>query len=331
MASKLYDYTPDQLQKLLDESNSYADLLRKVNMCEHGANRRTLNKIINEFNLDLTQIRQNRKEENLKQLGKIQNKKIPMDEILKKNSIYKSSALQKRLVNEGYKMYKCECCGISEWRGKRIVLQLHHKDGDRHNNELDNLQILCPNCHSQTDNFCGKNKPKKIISSLGTKRREVKKGISENGERLYDGYGNYKVLCPFCKKNFMNKEAKKCKACFSKERKMPKVSKEELFSIMETNTYTSAAKLLGVDRKTVSRWHKYYSNQEREKGNMVIGSDKAPPRDVLKMKIRSTPFIQIGKEYGVSDNSVRKWCDAYGLPRKVSVIKSITDKEWIKI
>lgn len=53
--------------------------------------------------------------------------------------------------------YKCEICGIKEWNGKPIRLEIHHIDGDRTNNNMDNLQILCPNCHSQTENFRGKN------------------------------------------------------------------------------------------------------------------------------------------------------------------------------
>ena len=54
--------------------------------------------------------------------------------------------------------YKCERCGLSDWKNKPITLQLHHIDGDRKNNDLNNLEILCPNCHSQTDNFGNKNR-----------------------------------------------------------------------------------------------------------------------------------------------------------------------------
>ena len=52
---------------------------------------------------------------------------------------------------------KCEICNNSEWLGKVIPLELHHIDGDRFNNQLDNLQIICPNCHAQTDNYRAKN------------------------------------------------------------------------------------------------------------------------------------------------------------------------------
>ena len=51
-------------------------------------------------------------------------------------------------------------------------------------------------------------------------------------------------------------------------------------------------------------------------------------REELKKLIRTTPFTTIGKQYGVTDNAVRKWCDKYNLPRKVKEIKSYSDEEW---
>ena len=59
---------------------------------------------------------------------------------------------------------KCECCGLSQWRGQDIPLQVHHIDGNHYNNELNNLQILCPNCHAQTDTYAGRNKNRVSIS-----------------------------------------------------------------------------------------------------------------------------------------------------------------------
>ncbi len=52
----------------------------------------------------------------------------------------------------------CACCGISEWMGKSLSLEVDHINGDPSNNMPDNLRLLCPNCHSQTEFFCGKNK-----------------------------------------------------------------------------------------------------------------------------------------------------------------------------
>ena len=53
--------------------------------------------------------------------------------------------------------YKCECCKNTEWLGQPIKLELHHIDGNPSNNTKENIQLLCPNCHAYTDNYCGKN------------------------------------------------------------------------------------------------------------------------------------------------------------------------------
>lgn len=54
--------------------------------------------------------------------------------------------------------YKCECCGVSDWNDKPITLIVDHRDGDAGNNKPANLQLLCPNCNSQTDTFGARNK-----------------------------------------------------------------------------------------------------------------------------------------------------------------------------
>ena len=75
-----------------------------------------------------------------------------------KNEFISTPRLRKKLIQDGMKNHKCEMCGIENWLGKDITLELHHIDGNRFNNDLSNLQILCPNCHSLTPNH-GKKKP----------------------------------------------------------------------------------------------------------------------------------------------------------------------------
>ena len=67
-------------------------------------------------------------------------------------------SLKKLLLREYFMEDKCLECGNNEWRGKKLNLELDHIDGDNFNNSLENLRLLCPNCHSTTDSYCGKNK-----------------------------------------------------------------------------------------------------------------------------------------------------------------------------
>tara|TARA_B110000967_G_C18436654_1_gene341181 strand:- start:49 stop:483 length:435 start_codon:yes stop_codon:yes gene_type:complete len=78
-----------------------------------------------------------------------------------KHPQYPTNHLKNRLYVAGIKERKCEECGIEEWNGKKIIHQLDHVNGISTDNRLENLKVLCPNCHSQTDTFCGKNKSRK--------------------------------------------------------------------------------------------------------------------------------------------------------------------------
>lgn len=82
---------------------------------------------------------------------------------------YQTNKLKIRLIEEGYKENRCEECNITKWNEKYLEMQLHHIDGNNKNHKLENLRILCPNCHSQTDNFCGKNKNNIAPSYKGAK------------------------------------------------------------------------------------------------------------------------------------------------------------------
>lgn len=89
-------------------------------------------------------------------------KQRPFEEILVKNSPYLggSNYLKKRLVKAGLLEYKCKICDIKSWNDKPISLHLDHINGDSSDNRLENLRILCPNCHSQTETYCGSKKKK---------------------------------------------------------------------------------------------------------------------------------------------------------------------------
>jgi 5-methylcytosine-specific restriction endonuclease McrA len=81
----------------------------------------------------------------------------PLEEIFAVNTRRGRGHLKNRLLQAGIKDGSCERCGISTWRGTPLTTALHHINGDRYDNRVENLELLCPNCHSQTDTFSGRN------------------------------------------------------------------------------------------------------------------------------------------------------------------------------
>lgn len=89
---------------------------------------------------------------------------IALEDILAgKHPQYQTNHLRKRLVESGIKLEKCEVCGILEWNGACLSFELDHIDGNRTNHRLENLRIICPNCHSQTHTYRGRNKNGRML------------------------------------------------------------------------------------------------------------------------------------------------------------------------
>ena len=134
---KYKEYSNEDIINYAKEVNSIASLLKKLNLKPAGGNYTNIKRIIQELNIDTTHW-----------TGQGWNK----NQRLKNWSDYtKAVNLKKHLIKE--KGHKCESCGNEEWMGFPITLEIHHIDGDKSNNSLENLQLLCPNCHSVTDNW----------------------------------------------------------------------------------------------------------------------------------------------------------------------------------
>lgn len=146
-----YNYTIEDIKVAVSASLSLADVLRKLGLVPLGGNYKTIKTKIIQYNIDTSHFTGqgwNRYGHN-----SFGNSGKPLSTVLNVDSSLNSSKVKKRLFNNKLKENRCEICGISEWMGKPINCELHHINGDSTDNRIENLQILCPNCHSQTDNF----------------------------------------------------------------------------------------------------------------------------------------------------------------------------------
>lgn len=153
---KLRKYTLEQLVEAIDTSVSIREVLLKLNVAPCGGNYVTFKKAVDFYELDISHF-----------LGKAANrgnnhvggqKSRPLTDYLENKYPISSYKLKNKLLKENLLEYKCNLCGIDNWLNKPLTLELDHIDGDNQNNNLVNLRLLCPNCHSQTDTFRGKNK-----------------------------------------------------------------------------------------------------------------------------------------------------------------------------
>lgn len=83
---------------------------------------------------------------------------IPVEKAFVVGGSLSSYKLHQKIKKYNLKEYKCSICGIADWLGQTLSLHLDHINGINDDNRLENLRFLCPNCHSQTDTYCGKNK-----------------------------------------------------------------------------------------------------------------------------------------------------------------------------
>ncbi|HEY4484200.1 MAG TPA: HNH endonuclease signature motif containing protein [Candidatus Paceibacterota bacterium] len=151
-------WTTEQLREAVKKSPSYRQVLAKLKLREAGGNYEQLKKYIEENNFSTKHFKGKAWNKGLRGLGK---PLIPLEKILIRNSTYQSFKLKKRLFQVNLKSMSCEECGWSKKSvDNRIPLELDHINGDRHDNRLENLRILCPNCHSLQLTHRGKNRDK---------------------------------------------------------------------------------------------------------------------------------------------------------------------------
>lgn len=234
-------YSKENFIEAVASSTSIRQVLSRLNVRPHGGNYRTAYKYIEKFKLDTSHF-----------TGQGWNKgskpgpRRPIEDYLSNKQSIKSYNLKSRLILEGYKKHECEICGLSKWQNKDIPTELHHVDGNHYNNNLNNLQILCPNCHHQTDNF------------RNTKSKRKQSASQLNGYRKRDDR-----TCNDCGSN-RSKDAKRCRSCAAKisnSKNLKRPSKEVLskdYEVFDGNK-SKIAKKHCVSETSVRKWCKHYN------------------------------------------------------------------------
>ncbi len=148
-------WTNDELKNAIKTARSFRQVLKTLGLKQAGGNYLQIQKYVRNLGLDINHFKGRGWNKGLTGIGI---PRIPLEKILIINSDYQSFKLKKRLFSSGLKEQKCELCGWSEKATDgRLPLELDHINGNHRDNRLENLRILCPNCHSLQPNYRGRN------------------------------------------------------------------------------------------------------------------------------------------------------------------------------
>lgn len=264
-----YTASKEDYQKAVANSISIADVARNLGIVAAGGNYSTIRRNIAKHEIDTSHFHRT--------TGSSWNKGVYSTKPISK------TAIKNKVVRE--RGYKCqgENCGITDWHGKPISLELEHIDGNPSNNEDENLLLLCPNCHSQTPTW-----------------RRGKLSAIRNGR-----------LCIECGNEVRSDVHKKCTKCRAPEKshqyrqakrllnaETPKTRKPRIPKTPPLPKFCACGtELAGSNTKGVCLKCSHVAQQR------IVW----PSVEELQERLKTTSFVQLGKQLGVSDNAIRKY------------------------
>lgn len=173
-----------------------------------------------------------------------------------------SYRLKEKIIKDGLKENRCEICGCSIWQGVMLPLELHHKDGNHNNNNFNNLQILCPNCHSIQEGNSGANIGKYAVVQeqvdYSHLECEANNGIGVQISATAPELQKSKLACIKCGKEITNRsKTGMCLDCYSfSTRKTERPSREELKKLIRSKSFLEIGRLFQVTDNAVRKWCK---------------------------------------------------------------------------
>lgn len=219
--SVIWTIPQSEFLDIIKSRDNYAAILRHFDLHVGAGNYKTLKKRILEEKIDISHFNKNFRPPKIKS---------PIEQFLVTNSTYCRTSLKKRLLAEGLLLNKCYVCSLSDvWQGKKLSLQIDHINGISNDNRIENLRIICPNCHSQTDTFSGKH-------------NRINKKVNKK--------------CLDCDAVVFTKKSIRCQRCANIITNKPKIvwpEKETLISMVKQYNYVGTGRKLGVSDNAIRK------------------------------------------------------------------------------
>ena len=251
----------ENFKSIVKLSESYADICRKLGLRRQGGFYRTIQRRIKKLGINTN---------HFPPISKLISKSRNFSWLSKENFLKKlkdgkhfcEGTLKKKIIEFNLLPYKCSSCSLEKiWNNKPIKLQLDHIDGNHKNDTLLNFRWLCPNCHSQTETFCGKRKKRKEYRC-----EDCGKNISKSSQRCLSCAGKIRI---------------KTQIKFHLRRPSTRPPKEELSNLLGVVSFRKLGRKYNVSDNAVKKWCKFYGLPSRKK-DLVGNSGVEPLNEVCK-------------------------------------------------
>lgn len=287
-----YKFTKIEIEEAVRTSYSFSDTCRKLGMIPKGGNLATIRNTIIRHEVDISHFTG----QGWSTKGVTTTKNIKTwDEIFCENSTYSTSKLRKKLVDAGIKEEKCEICFNTEWMGSKIPLETDHINGINNDHRVENLRLLCPNCHAQTETWGNKNRIKKVEIDEDEFMEAFKRSRTVSGICKILGLHQSSKILGILRDKIQDAGLvfPKVKPSYWKERAVNQKTRNNSPIRYDTcqcgsrkrKCSTSCLKCLHIRNRKVKR----------------------PDSEKLLDETRILSNVHLGKKYGVSDKTIAKW------------------------
>lgn len=227
--SIVWSVPKEELEIIVKNNGSLSKVLKYFGLYNKGGNIKTLKRRLDEENIDYSHIPLGSDSNKGRSIPK---KMIPLEKVMIEGSTYSRGSLKKRLLRDNILQNKCNKCGqLGLWQNEKLVMVLDHINGTSNDHRLENLQMLCPNCNSQTSTFAGKKNKKHYYCKKCKQERKYK--LSE--------------LCFECSKKINGRKRRKVEE---------RPSQERLLKEIKELGYCGTGRKYGVSDNAIRKWLK---------------------------------------------------------------------------